>query len=103
MLALLASKLYFLQIVTRDDLQSAAERNKYKTISTPAPRGLIYDADGVVLVDNRAVSVVLADASVLKSADIVKRLSVVLGIPIAVVRRRIADTSTGKTRCCIRH
>lgn len=94
-LALLASKLYFLQIVTRDDLQSAAERNKYKTISTPAPRGLIYDADGVVLVDNRAVSVVLADASVLKSADIVKRLSVVLGIPIAVVRRRIADTSTG--------
>lgn len=94
-LALLASKLYFLQIVTRDDLQSAAERNKYKTISTPAPRGLIYDADGVVLVDNRAVSVVLADASVLKSADIVKRLSVVLGIPLAVVRRRIADTSTG--------
>lgn len=94
-LALLASKLYFLQIVTRDDLQSAAERNKYKTISTPAPRGLIYDADGVVLVNNRAVSVVLADASVLKSADIVKRLSVVLGIPLAVVRRRIADTSTG--------
>jgi penicillin-binding protein 2 len=49
----------------------------------------------VALAVNRACQTVLADSDVSDNADVVRRLSAVLGLPIGVVRGRLSDTSAG--------
>ena len=91
----LAVKLFGLQVVSSASYQSEAESNLYTTVRTPAPRGVIYDRDGVPLVTNRQVQTVLADADVANNTNVILRLSALLGIPYDVVRARILDASTG--------
>ena len=91
----LSVKLWSMQVLSSDQYQSRARRNKYSIVSTPAPRGLIYDADGLVLVKNRTVLTVLADAQVADDHDVLMRLSAVLGIPFNIVRQRIQNQSSG--------
>lgn len=91
----LAAKLWSMQVMSSDAYSSEAEDNLYTTVSTPAPRGCIYDATGEVLVTNRASQTVLADPDVSEDSDVVRRLSAVLGIPANVVRQRINDTTSG--------
>lgn len=91
----LAAKLWAMQVLKSSEYSSAAERNLYSTSYTPAPRGIIYDADGVALVKNRSVFTVLAEADVAKDYDVIVRLSALLGIPCEVVRQRVLDTKYG--------
>lgn len=91
----LTAKLWSMQILSADSYEARARENKYTTVATPAPRGWIYDADGIALVKNRSALTVLADADVLDDHDVVQRLSVVLGVPYNVVRLRLQDTSSG--------
>ena len=91
----LSAKLWSMQVLASDEYIDAAKENKYTTVATPAPRGLIYDADGVLLVKNRSTLTVLADASVAADHDVMLRLSALLGIPYNVVRLRIQDQSSG--------
>ena len=91
----LTAKLWAMQVMQVASYRDQAEENSYTTVYTPAPRGIIYDADGVALVKNRSIYTVLASAEVAEKHDVVQRLSVVLGIPAEVVRQRILDTSTG--------
>lgn len=91
----LATKLFGLQILDNANYRKEAEQNLYTTVSTPAPRGIIYDADGNALVSNRQVQTVLADADVAHRSDVILRLSVICGIPYEVVKARILDSSSG--------
>lgn len=84
-----------MQLFGSESYSSEAEGNLYRTVSTPAPRGTIYDAGGVALVKNRASETVLADSSVADDRDVMQRLSAVLGVPVNVVRQRIQDSSAG--------
>lgn len=93
--AALTVKLFGMQILEGSNYSAEAERNLYTTVSTPAPRGVIYDAKGKALVSNRQVQTVLADADVASNPDVVLRLSALLGIPYEVVRSRILDSSSG--------
>ena len=91
----LTAKLWSMQVLSSETYRQQAVQNKYTTVATPAPRGLIYDADGVQLVKNRTTLTVLADASVADDHDVMQRLSSVLGIPYNIVRQRIKDQSSG--------
>ena len=91
----LATKLWSMQVLASSEYANEALQNKYTTVATPAPRGMIYDADGRVLVKNRTTLTVLAEASVAEDHDVIQRLSAVLGIPYNVVRLRIQDQSSG--------
>ncbi len=91
----LAAKLFGLQILEGASYSQEAEANLYTTVSTPAPRGVIYDTEGTALVTNRQVQTVLADADVAKNPDVMLRLSSLLGVPYDVVRARILDSSSG--------
>lgn len=91
----LATKLWSMQVLSSSDYKNQALQNKYTSVSTPAPRGLIYDSDGVLLVKNRSTLTVMADSSVADDHDVVQRLSSVLGIPYNIVRLRIQDQSSG--------
>lgn len=91
----LAAKLWTLQVISGGDYARKAEDNQYTTVYTPAPRGYIYDADGVAIVRNRASLTVLADPDAASDTNVIGRLSAVLGVPAAVVRARINDNSGG--------
>ncbi len=93
--AALTVKLFGMQILEGSNYSQEAERNLYTTVSTPAPRGVIYDTQGKAMVTNRQVQTVLADAEVASNSNVVLRLSALLGIPYEVVRSRILDSSSG--------
>ena len=91
----LAARLFGLQVLDSERYSEEAQANLYTTVSTPAPRGIIYDSQGVALVANRQVQTVLADSDVADNPDVLLRLSSLLGIPYEVVRSRILDSSSG--------
>ena len=91
----LIARLFGLQVLDSESYSEEAQANLYTTVTTPAPRGIIYDARGVALVANRQVQTVLADAEVAENTDVMLRLSALLGIPYEVVRSRILDSSSG--------
>lgn len=91
----LAARIWTLQVKSGQGYAQEAENNLLTSVSTPAPRGCIYDARGRELVANRSNQTVLADPTVADDADTVLRLSAVLGIPAPIVRQRIQDSSTG--------
>lgn len=49
----LVMRLWYLQIVRGDDFLIASERNRLREVPRPAPRGLIYDRDGSLMLTNR--------------------------------------------------
>lgn len=93
--AALGAKLWSMQLLGNAGYADEARENLMKTVSTPAPRGCIYDRHGRVLVKNNPSQTVLAEASVADDNDVIKRLSAVLGIPEGVVRQRVKDESQG--------
>lgn len=93
--ATLTAKLWSMQLVGSESYVSEAESNLYTTVSTPAPRGVIYDKDGKPLVKNKTIQTLLADSSVAEDPDVMKRLSAVLGLPLGVVRQNVLDESLG--------
>lgn len=51
---LLAGGFWFIQVVQHTRFQEMAENNHQRTLSLRAPRGIIYDRNGRVLVENRS-------------------------------------------------
>ena len=45
-------RLWYLQIIKGGEYKKFAERNRLRIIETPAPRGIIYDRNGNILVNN---------------------------------------------------
>ncbi|MES3038459.1 MAG: penicillin-binding transpeptidase domain-containing protein, partial [Bdellovibrionota bacterium] len=45
-------RLWFLQIISGNELRDFSEKNRFKQIKMAAPRGLLLDRDGKVLVEN---------------------------------------------------
>ena len=91
----LATKLFSMQVLSGASFKKESEDNQYTTVYTPAPRGYILDADGNVIVKNRTSLTVLAEPDVANDHDVVARLSTVLGVPTGIVRKRIADATSG--------
>ena len=94
-LGTIAARLWTMQVMSGAEYSDEAESNLYTTVSTPAPRGCVYDATGIALVSNRASQTVLADPDVADDNDVVRRLSAVLGVPVNIVRQRINNTASG--------
>lgn len=50
---LLIGRLWFLQVISYEKLQERSVRNRTRVLSLEAPRGPVYDRNGLLLVDNR--------------------------------------------------
>ena len=50
---MLAGSFWFLQVVQHVQYQEMAENNHQRTLTLRAPRGIIYDRTGKLLVENR--------------------------------------------------
>ncbi|HTK38047.1 MAG TPA: penicillin-binding protein 2 [Pyrinomonadaceae bacterium] len=70
LLAGLGARLYYLQIVKGDYYSEKAENQRVRLIPIPAPRGVIFDRNGKILVDSRPIY------NVVLSNEPIKRINV---------------------------
>src|ERR1700745_3053829 len=85
--SLLAVSFWVLQVVQHAKYEELAENNHQRTLALRAPRGLVFDRDGRVLVENRhsySISIVREHSRDLNRT--IQLLSSVLGMDEAAVR-----------------
>lgn len=83
--SLLAFQTWRLQIVQGEESLERANRNRFRLVSIPAPRGVIYDRQERLLVKNTpsfTVSVIPADLPPEKEEEVIQRLAYLLEMPV---------------------
>ena len=86
----LAFSFWFLQVVQRQRYLELAENNHQRTLTLRAPRGVIYDRDGKILVENRPSFIISIDRERAQDLDrTIRLLSAVARLDPAEVKRAI--------------
>ena len=90
LLGILCLRLYKLQIIDGKRYAEVAENQRIRLLPIPAPRGVIFDRNGRLLVDSRPIYSVILSREISKSIDysLIKPLSEGLGIDEAFLRER---------------
>lgn len=86
---LLLLRLWYLQVISYENLQERSIRNRTRVLSLDAPRGPIFDRNGILLVDNRPsfkISVMRQDVE--NRSLLFERLSLLLDIEISELEAR---------------
>lgn len=94
----LATRLFWLQIVDGDQYRVKADDNRFRELAIPAPRGVIYDRNGLLLVRNRpsyTVSVIPADLPS-DPQPLIQRLSRMLDMPVDAIEKKLAPAPRGE-------
>jgi len=90
--SVLLGRLWFLQVLTGRELTALAEGNRIRSVPIRAPRGIIYDRNGEILVDNRpGLSVSLVPSVVEQNEGLVKRLSSVLEMSPKDIEKKLRE------------
>jgi penicillin-binding protein 2 len=85
-------RLFYLQVIKGDELRRLSENNCIRLQSTDPPRGLIFDRNGVLLVDNRPsfdLTIILKDAKPVK--ETIQKLSKYIHVPESELTSKIAS------------
>ncbi len=80
--SILIIRLFYLQILEGENLRQLSENNRIRLQNIIAPRGMIYDRNGELLVDNRSsfdVSIIIKDLYELD--NVIERLSNYIDMP----------------------
>lgn len=86
----LISRLVYLQIYQGEYFAKLADGNRIRLVSTSAPRGIIYDRNGIQLVNNRpAFTVELLPSLEPVSPEVIERLSKLLNISVDDINEKI--------------
>ncbi len=86
---LLAARLWYLQVISYDDLLERSVRNRTRVLILNAPRGPVYDRNEVLLVQNRPsfeISVMRQDVE--DRDQLLERLSGLLGLEVSELEER---------------
>ncbi|MBI2941992.1 MAG: penicillin-binding protein 2 [Chloroflexi bacterium] len=92
----LAAQLYRLQIAEGQKYRNYADNNRFRILHVEAPRGVIYDRNGILMVRNRpsyTVGVIPADLPKQPEA-ILRRVEAVLGLPDGEALRQFRERTT---------
>jgi penicillin-binding protein 2 len=80
----LLGQLWYLQVLEGGKLQEMSERNRIRIRPVAAPRGILFDRNGLPLVDNRpAFTLSLIPREIDDRDTVIARLSVLLKIPLS--------------------
>lgn len=96
LIATLALRLYFLQVLNTAEFAEGAQRNQIRLVPEQPARGQILDRNGEVLVSNGmslVVSIRRQELSAKELNDVINRLAPVLGVPVEELNTRLADKS----------
>jgi penicillin-binding protein 2 len=92
MLAAVVARLYYLQVLDAPAFRAAASAVSYRDVLVPAPRGLILDREGTVLVGNKTVEVVALSRQAARAHPAeIGRLAAALGMTKAAVLAQLSD------------
>jgi penicillin-binding protein 2 len=97
LLAVLAVRLYALQVVNGRRYAERAENQRIRLLPIPAPRGVIFDRNGRLLVDSRPIYNVIMSREDIKGKDfasMVAPLSEGLGIDPDSLRERFEQVKS---------
>jgi penicillin-binding protein 2 len=89
---ILLIRLFYLQVIQGQELRRLSENNCIRLQSTDASRGMIFDRNGILLVDNRPafdLSIILKDA---KPVDrTIEKLAKLIEVPVPELIKKIGD------------
>ena len=86
---LLLMRLWYLQIISYDELQARSVRNRTRVLALEAPRGPIYDRQGKLLVDNRpAFQISVMRQDVTNRSSLFVKLAPLLEVSIEELEKR---------------
>lgn len=86
---LLILRLWYLQVVSTERYVALSEKNRIRYIPIAAPRGVIYDREGHLLVDNRpAFTISVLRQEVEDREALLGRLATYLGVPEEDLHKR---------------
>ena len=92
---LLASQLFFLQVIRGWEYKRQARAVNRRAIPIPAQRGEIFDRNNdfplVVNQDSFAVDLMPAELPAARRAEVLSRLAAVLGVPLEEVHKRVPE------------
>ena len=89
----LLARLYSLQVLQAPSFQQQAVANQTRTVAVPAPRGLILDRSGGVLVGNKVVDVLgLSAYEAYLHPGVEGRVAKLLGISLSTVKSDLANS-----------
>ncbi|MCL2806799.1 MAG: penicillin-binding protein 2 [Coriobacteriia bacterium] len=91
----LTVRLWGLQILEHEKYAKLSNENMIVQVSLPANRGRILDRNRNELVGNRPSIAITGKRSLANDSGLVRRLSLVLGIPAGIIRRNLLDDSEG--------
>jgi penicillin-binding protein 2 len=94
--AILIGRLYYLQVLQYSRFVNLAEANRVRVVSVPAPRGIIYDRNGEILVDNSSQYNVNVIPYELRSSDgALELLTDILNLTKEEIEKRIEKNYQG--------
>lgn len=94
-LSVIIGRLWYLQVISHDIYDEMSRDNRTRILPLDAPRGLIRDRNGEVLADSRtAYAVSLVPQNIRDSAEVIEKLSEILGVSEQEIEDRISDQKT---------
>jgi cell division protein FtsI/penicillin-binding protein 2 len=101
MLGALGLRLWSIQVTETDEYTAVAERNLIRVVPTPAPRGDIYDRNGLLLAGTETSLAAVVDMGLVEdefAPELAHRLSAFLGDPdqpASVILERFENANSG--------
>lgn len=90
----LTSRLWFLQVLKGHQFTIASERNRFREIPLPAPRGVVYDHGGDVILSNRPFfDLVVIPQYLENEKETLKILSDIFHIPLETIQDRLKEAA----------
>ncbi|MFZ9520384.1 MAG: penicillin-binding protein 2 [Silvanigrellaceae bacterium] len=91
----LVGRLWYLQILKGRDFSIASERNRVREVTRPAPRGLIFDRNGSLMLSNRPFFDLVIIPQYLQNRDqTLKIVSELFSIPLEQIEKRLAEAAS---------
>jgi penicillin-binding protein 2 len=92
-LAVLLSRMAYLQMINGDQMRQYADENRIKRVKIPAPRGMIFDRFGSLLVDNRPAFDVQITPQYLKESgktrEVIEKLAKLIKEPVEEIDKKL--------------
>jgi cell division protein FtsI/penicillin-binding protein 2 len=98
MLGVLGLRLWVVQVTAAVEYQEQAAQNQIRLVSTPAPRGDIYDRNGTLLAGTRPSLAAVVDLALVADEDreeLVSRLAALFDIPASSITERFDSAASG--------
>jgi len=92
-IAILATRMLYLQVINGDQMRQYSEENRIKRVKITAPRGMFFDRSGKLLIDNRPAFNVQITPQYLKESgkpkQVLEKLSTLIKLPVSEIEKRL--------------